>query len=124
MDLSWIQLGSLLCLLGVTLGTFGIHSIESKITPKFIGSYRAGIAYHIIHSIALFVIAWLSTLSNDPSIQYSGLFFMVGILFFSGFSYLYAITEVEWFKWVTVIGAFFFLVGWFLLLHARYYFIV
>ncbi|MCD4779554.1 MAG: DUF423 domain-containing protein [Candidatus Omnitrophica bacterium] len=120
MDLSWIQLGSLLTLLGVTLGTFSTHSIEKKLSKNFITFFKTGVLYHIIHSFALFIIAWLSTLTHDPAVQYAGLFFMIGILLFSGFSYILAITETEGFRWITLIGALFFLAGWFLLLHGNY----
>ena len=120
MNLSWVQFGSLMMFLAITLGAFGSHALKEKISADDMEIFKTGIFYHIIHALALFVVAWLTTISADPKVQFAGLFFIGGIFFFSGSLYLLSITEIKALAFITPIGGLLFLFGWFLLLHAQY----
>ncbi len=118
MDLTWVQLGSLFMLLGVLLGTLGTNTLKLKASKEALTNFKTGIFYHLLHSLALFLVYFLSTIYVDPNIQYAGLFFITGILLYSGALYLYAITDFFPLRIIEHIGIFFFLLGWFFLLHS------
>ena len=120
MNLSWIQLGSLLMFLGVVLGAFGAHALRPKLSPEEIEIYKTAVLYHLIHALALFLVAWLSTQSTDLKVQFAGLFFLVGVVLFSGTLYALAITDIKWLGFITPFGGFAFLAGWALLFYSQY----
>ena len=120
MNLSWIQLGSLLMFLGIVLGAFGGHALKTKLSPAEIEIYKTAVLYHLIHALALFIVAWLSTQSTDIKVQYAGLAFLTGVVLFSGTLYALAITEIKWLGFITPLGGFCFLAGWALLFSSQY----
>ncbi len=115
MNISWIQWGSLMMFLGVTLGAFGSHALKSKLSDYGMEIYKIAVLYHMIHALGLFVVAWLSTQINDPKIGYAGVSFLCGILFFSGSLYVLAVTGVKGLGAITPIGGLSFLAGWMLI---------
>ena len=121
MNLSWIQLASLMMFLGVTLGAFGSHALRGKISEHAMEIFKTGVLYHFIHAIGLFIIAWLVTQSSDPRVHYAGLCFLTGIFLFSGSLYLLAVTDFKWLGAITPLGGLCFLGGWFLIMHSQYY---
>jgi uncharacterized membrane protein YgdD (TMEM256/DUF423 family) len=121
MNLSWLQLGSLFMFLGVLLGTVGTNTLKLKASKESLNAFKTGIFYHLLHSLALFVIFYLTTVYADPHIQYAGLFFITGILLYSGALYLYAITELFALRVIEHVGIGCFLAGWFFLIHSNYH---
>lgn len=119
-NLSWIQLGSLFMFLAVALGAFGSHALRSKLTEQYLEIYKTAILYHVIHALALFIVAWLTTQSNDPKIHYAGLFFTTGTVLFSGSLYLLSITEFKWLGMITPLGGVSFLLGWALIFYSHF----
>ena len=120
MDLSWIQLAGLMMFLAVTLGAFGTHSLRDKIPPASLEIFKTGILYQFVHSIGLFIVAWLVTQSADARVHFAGLFFLTGIFLFCGSLYLLAVTQAKWFGAITPIGGLCFLAGWTLIIHSHY----
>lgn len=118
MNLSWIQLGSLFMFLGVGLGAFGSHLLKSKLSAEYLEIFKTGVFYHFLHALALFIVAWLSTQSSDMKVQYAGIFFMMGIVLFSGSLYILSITEIKWLGAITPLGGLSFLAGWGLLFYS------
>ncbi len=119
MMLSWVQLGSLMMFLGITLGAFGAHTLKDKISTYSIEIFKTGVLYHLIHAIGIFIVAWLTTHSYDPKVHYAGLCFLTGIFLFSGSLYLLAVTEIKGIGFITPLGGLCFLAGWFLLMHSQ-----
>ena len=120
MNLSWVQLGSLLMFLGVVLSAFGAHALKTKIAPEYMDVYKTAIFYHLIHALALFIVAWLTTQSTDIKVQYAGLLFIVGIVLFSGTLYAISITGFKWLGMITPLGGLAFLTGWAFLFLSHY----
>jgi uncharacterized membrane protein YgdD (TMEM256/DUF423 family) len=110
----WVKIASLLMFLGVALGAFGSHALKSKLTDYYLDVYKTAVLYHFIHALSLFVIAWLSSVSNDPKINLAGIFMLVGIILFSGSLYLLSITGIKWLGAITPLGGLSFLVAWIL----------
>ena len=115
----WIQAGSLFMFLGVAFGAFGSHALRSKLSEHYFNVYQTGVFYHFLHALALFVVAWLSTQSQDPKIQYAGFTFIIGMVLFSGSLYTLSITGIKWLGAITPIGGLAFLTGWALLFFSR-----
>ena len=112
----WVKWGSLLMFLGVVMGAFGGHALKQSLSEEMQKIYHIGVFYHIIHALALFVVAWLSTVKPmTAGIQQAGWAFACGILLFSGSLYALSITGIRTFGMITPLGGLSFLAGWLLL---------
>ena len=115
----WVKIASLFMFLGVVLGAFGSHALRDKLAGHYLEVYKTGVLYHFIHALALFIVAWLSTQNNDPKIYAAGIFFVIGIVFFSGSLYILSVTQIKWLGVLTPLGGLSFLIGWGLLFWSR-----
>ena len=111
----WIKVASFLMFLAVGLGAFGSHALRGKITDYYLEVYKTGVLYHFIHALAIFVVAWISTISSDPKVSWAGIAFIVGIVLFSGSLYALSITGIKILGAITPLGGLSFLAGWILL---------
>ena len=105
---TWIIIGGIAGFLGVTLGAFGAHVLEPKLSPEMIGIYDKGILYHLIHSVVILSIA----LTGKERFYKCALFFTLGIVLFSFTLYLYSTTQILIFAMITPLGGISFLIGW------------
>jgi uncharacterized membrane protein YgdD (TMEM256/DUF423 family) len=120
-------ISGILGILAVILGAFGAHALANKLSESQLNTYQTGIQYHYYHTITLLVVVMASRLYSKPAWLYRGaVFFILGILFFSGSIYLLACKELlslqNWTKVIgpiTPIGGLFFIMGWAtIILHA------
>ena len=112
MNRSWIRWGSFFMLTGVLAGAFGAHALKNVLSDPMKAVYETAVRYQLIHGLALFIIAWISTVSTKRSVRVSGIAFCVGIFLFSGSLYLLALTGIRAFGMMTPLGGLAFLVGW------------
>lgn len=113
-------LTGLLGILAVTLGAFGAHALESRLSLDQLSTYKTGIYYHFYHLIAILGCLGLSEGKKAGIwLHRAGMFFVLGILFFSGSIYLLACKNLlglaAWTKVIgpiTPIGGVFFILGW------------
>lgn len=118
--MTWVRWGSALMFLAVAFGAFGAHGLKAKTTPELLTIFETGVKYHIAHALALFVVAWLSSISSDSFLSYAGGSFLAGILLFSGSLYVLTLTGQRAWGMITPLGGILFLAGWiFLFLAAR-----
>lgn len=112
------------CFLGaftVALGAFGAHALKSLVDEHSLSVYDTAIRYQFFHILALAISALIYKIYPNKLIRLSGLFFLLGILFFSGSLYLLtykAAIGSDGFAWagpITPIGGLFFITGWVLL---------
>jgi uncharacterized membrane protein YgdD (TMEM256/DUF423 family) len=114
----FLSLGALFGLLAVIIGAFAAHSLEDSLSKHALIRYHTGVEYQFYHVMALLVLGVISSqlpanLSNPPIlITLSGIFFIVGILLFSGSLYLYALTGNVNFGIITPIGGLALIIGW------------
>ncbi|HWB58149.1 MAG TPA: DUF423 domain-containing protein [Chthoniobacteraceae bacterium] len=98
--------------LAVALGAFGAHSIQKLLNDNnATETWKTASEYHLIHSA---VLLFLATLRPLPKAAW--IFFLCGIVLFSGSLYLYAVTKIFWLVFVTPIGGLSLLAGWLALL--------
>ena len=111
----WLRIASVAMFLGVLLGAFGSHALRAKLDEHSFDIYRTAVLYHLIHALGIFVVAYLSSLINDPKIQWAGIFLLLVIVLFSGSLYLLAVTGQKWLGAITPLGGLSFLTAWLLI---------
>ena len=106
-------------LLGILLGTFGAHGIQQKVSAYEYKNYEKGVQYHYFFTLMMFVLGLLAGfLKEVKGIFVVFVFFVVGVILFSGSLYLIASAPVTGLNMpgfiflVTPIGGFCFMIGW------------
>lgn len=116
MNKTILILASILGTLGIILGALGAHALKEKLGVEGLKNYETAVRYQMYHIFAIFIVSFLSYLTqNDKNII--SIFFLLGILFFSGS--LYAITAggvpAKSIWYITPLGGLMFIVGWVIL---------
>jgi uncharacterized membrane protein YgdD (TMEM256/DUF423 family) len=95
-------------MLGVALGAFGAHSLKEVLaaSPTGIETWKTAVLYHLIHAVAMWVIA-LHNLTLRAWWLFAG-----GIVLFSGSLYLLTTMDWKWLGPVTPVGGVLFIAGW------------
>ena len=116
---TFLTSGTILAALAVILGAFGAHALKEKLSPEQLQIFETGVRYQFYHSIALILVFLLSDKLNSSMINYSGWFFVTGIILFSGSVYLLACRELLGIDtWknilgpITPLGGLCFIAGW------------
>lgn len=104
----WILIGGIFGFLGVALGAFGAHGLEEIISPKMLESFRTGVLYQLIHTIAILAIG----ISGVKKLFLAAMFFSIGIVLFSFSLYVYSISGITSIAIITPLGGTSFLIGW------------
>ncbi|GIM47244.1 membrane protein [Collibacillus ludicampi] len=113
---TFLFLGSTLAFLSVALGAFGAHALKSRISSDMLSVYETGVHYHMVHALALILIAILSDKMRYSSlVPWSGWLLLIGIVLFSGSLYALSITGIRTLGIITPFGGMAFLIGWALL---------
>lgn len=104
--------------LAVTLGALGAHALQEVLSETQLRSFETGVRYHIYHTLALFALAVSGNLFTSKARSAIGLFFLIGIVLFSGSIYLLSMRSV----WgldglrvlgpVTPVGGILLIIGW------------
>jgi uncharacterized membrane protein YgdD (TMEM256/DUF423 family) len=108
--------GVIFAALAVVFGAFGAHTLKSAISADALATFEVGVRYQMYHALALFVIG-LSGAASKTIQKNTTIFFIVGIVLFSGSIYLLSLKEILPFEpgvigIVTPIGGTFFIIGW------------
>jgi len=117
MDRLAVILGSLLMFLAVGAGAFGAHALSGYFDqyPDLEGTYDTALRYQMVHSLALFAVAWVISKWQSKLAIWSGILFLAGIVLFSGSLFLLVFTRITWLGAITPLGGLAFLAGWFCL---------
>jgi len=98
-------------LLAVGIGAFGAHALKGILTANGrTETYELASRYHFYHALALLMVGLL--IEKFPGLGASALFFIAGMVVFSGSLYALAITNQTWLGAITPIGGVFLLLGW------------
>ena len=110
--------------LGVVLGAFGAHGLKQLVPPETVTTYQTGVQYQMYHAFALLIVGILSERLSSSLVNWAGVFFVLGIVLFSGSLYFLASLKamnkvgISGIGLITPIGGLMFIVGWILLLIA------
>jgi len=121
----------------VMLGAFATHGLRNHLAAAQLATFQTGVHYQILHAIVLLSVGILvvyqqriqylrSTLddnqvrqatnhsNNDRLLDVAGIFFIVGILLFSGSLYLLSLWQIP-VGIITPIGGLLLICGWIML---------
>lgn len=115
MAAGWFATGAILCGLGVGLGAFGAHGLQSRLSAEMLAVFDTGVRYHFVHALGLLAVGWAADRWPTSTVSASGWLFVAGILIFSGSLYLLALTGLRWLGAITPIGGLCLIAGWLLL---------
>lgn len=104
-----IRIAALTVFLGIALGAFGAHLLESTlIANDRVATWDTAVLYHLIHGVAMFALAL-----GIPKGKSATFFLMLaGILIFSGSLYVLSLTGITKLGAITPIGGLAFLIAW------------
>jgi uncharacterized membrane protein YgdD (TMEM256/DUF423 family) len=106
-------IGAALGAFAVGLGAFGAHALKSLLTQNGrLETYELAVRYHFYHTLALLIAGLLMDKFQGSQLNYASLFFLLGIILFSGSLYTYALTNKTAFAMITPLGGVCFIVGW------------
>jgi uncharacterized membrane protein YgdD (TMEM256/DUF423 family) len=115
----FIALGASFAVLGVVLGAFGAHVLETRLSPEALAVYHTAVQYQLWHALGLVAVG-LAGIQWPPSgwLKASGWLLTSGIVLFSGSLYVLAMTGTRWLGAITPFGGGAFILGWIALLLA------
>ena len=114
---TWIIAGSFFAALAVIFGAFGAHGLKSKVSPEDLIIFETGVRYQMYHALGLVLLGLMGMSTSFSISQLPALFFVIGIIIFSGTLYLIPLTGIRWLGAITPIGGIAFIAGWFMLIY-------
>jgi uncharacterized membrane protein YgdD (TMEM256/DUF423 family) len=99
--------------LAVVIGAFGAHALRDMLNASHrLEVYQTAVQYHFYHTLALLAAGILMRQFNSKKLSYAAIFFLTGIIFFSGSLYVLCLTGITMLGAVTPIGGVLFILGW------------
>ena len=104
--------------LAVILGAFGAHTLKEYIAIEHLSTFQTGVTYQFYHSLALLGLGILTKRYPNKYMEWAGLFFVAGILLFSGSLYILTFLQATkqvglgGFGILTPIGGVLLVAGW------------
>ena len=121
----FISIAAFLGALTVALGAFGAHALKAVLSPAALVTYETAVRYQMYHVLALMITGILFQKATLPKQQKlltrAGLFFIDGIVLFSGSLYFIVakpflgIEGLPWVGVITPMGGLLWMVAWVLL---------
>jgi uncharacterized membrane protein YgdD (TMEM256/DUF423 family) len=109
----WLLIAAINGFLAVAAGAFGAHGLQGKLDAHSLEIFETAARYHMYHALAMGLAA-LAARNAAASSMAAGaaIFFLAGIILFSGSLYVLAFTGMRAVAFVTPFGGLAFLVGW------------
>jgi uncharacterized membrane protein YgdD (TMEM256/DUF423 family) len=108
----WLVIAAVNGVLAVASGAFGAHGLQGRIDAHGLEIWETGARYHMYHALAMGLAAFAIRGASAGAAQAAAIFFLVGIVLFSGSLYVLAVTGIRGLGIVTPFGGLAFLVGW------------
>ena len=111
-----IVTGCIMAALGVIMGAFGAHGLESRLSADRLEIYTTAVDYHLYHALGLIVLGSVAkTMQSSPLLLWSAGIMLAGIVLFSGSLYLLTLTDLRWLGMIAPFGGTAFIIAWLLL---------
>lgn len=108
----WLFIAALNGFLAVALGAVAAHALTGRIDAHALQIFETAARYQMYHALALGLTA-IAVRGNAPRTSHlAAVFFLAGIVLFSGSLYLLALTGNTALGFVTPFGGLAFLAGW------------
>jgi uncharacterized membrane protein YgdD (TMEM256/DUF423 family) len=114
----WFAIAGINGALAVASGAFAAHGLQDRIDAHALGVFETGARYHMYHALAIGLSALAMRGAASQTAQYAAMFFLGGIVLFSGSLYALALSGARAFAIATPFGGVAFLIGWVLLAYA------
>jgi len=121
----YISIAAFLGALTVALGAFGAHALKAVLSPAALITYETAVRHQMYHVVALLITGILMNKAASPKqqklLRRAGLFFIDGIVLFSGSLYFIVakpflgIEGLPWVGVITPMGGLLWMVAWVLL---------
>jgi uncharacterized membrane protein YgdD (TMEM256/DUF423 family) len=121
----FISIAAFLGALTVAIGAFGAHALKAVLSPAALITYETAVRYQMYHVVALLITGILINKAASPKqqklLRRAGLFFIDGIVLFSGSLYFIVakpflgIEGLPWVGVITPMGGLLWMVAWILL---------
>ncbi len=108
----WFAISAIMGALAVLLGAFAAHGLAARLDHHAQGLFETGARYHMYHALATGLAGLAMRGAARPRARLAAIFFVTGIVLFSGSLYLLALTGIVAFALVTPLGGLSFLAGW------------
>ncbi len=118
MHKGFIKTAAVLGAVSVILGAFAAHLLKEKISDYAVNIFETGVRYQFYHVFGLLAAGILYKEFPGKFIKWSGIFFIIGIILFSGSLYCLMYIKgavMPGYKWIgaiTPIGGVSFILGW------------
>lgn len=107
----WIGVAALWMAVAVTLGAFGAHALEERLTETdHLEAWRTGVRYHAWHALALLAVGLLQERGRVGNLP--AWCFLLGSLLFSGSIYGLSLDGPSFLGPITPLGGLLLIVGW------------
>jgi uncharacterized membrane protein YgdD (TMEM256/DUF423 family) len=103
---------AILGFLSVAAGAFGAHLLRAVLAPESLAVFETAARYQLFHAIALMGVAWAQVQWPGAAARAAAVFFVAGVLCFSGSLYLIAGGLGGGIGLLTPIGGLLLLAGW------------
>jgi uncharacterized membrane protein YgdD (TMEM256/DUF423 family) len=108
----WLFIAAILGALAVLCGAFSAHGLETRLDAQAREIFETGARYQMYHALAMGLAALAMRGEAVARARLAAIFFLAGILLFSGSLYLLALTGSGGLGLVTPIGGLAFIAGW------------
>ncbi|MFN4175001.1 MAG: DUF423 domain-containing protein [Parachlamydiaceae bacterium] len=108
----FVTLGTLLGAIGVAIGAIGAHLLKDKLSLDQLQVMEIGVRYQMYHALALIALACALSYFNHEWLRFALGCMFVGTVLFSGSLYLYALTSIRYFAFITPIGGTLLVLSW------------
>jgi len=108
----WLVVSAVNGFLAVAFGAFAAHGLAARLDAQALQVFETGARYHMYHALALGIAAIAMRGAAAAAFQTAAIFFLIGIVLFSGSLYLLALTGFRQLGIVTPFGGLAFLIGW------------
>ena len=110
-----IALAAIFGATGVVFGAFGAHALAGVLEGSAGDTWDTAARYHLLHAVALIGVAYIHDRRPRALSRAAGVFFIVGIVLFSGSLYVLAVTDIKILGAVAPLGGAALIAGWMLL---------
>ena len=105
--------GGILAALAVAIGAFGAHGLKEILTEnQRTETFELAVKYQFYHAFGILITGVLMNFYSDRKLSLAAIFFLVGIILFSGSLYVLSLTGIAKLGAVTPFGGVGFIVGW------------
>ena len=109
----WLLIAAINGAIAVMAGAFGAHALHGRLDDYSLTVFETAARYHMYHALAIGLAAFASRSAAASSMANgAAVFFLAGIVLFSGSLYMLALTGMRAVAFVTPFGGLAFLVGW------------